>query len=62
MSEFGAETLACRLPRRVYTSYNLLWRVTTPHIVYSKESLLTAGSLFYLFERLPSLLKGHKNK
>ncbi len=45
MYEFCAETLVCRLIRGVdIPPYGLLRRGTIPRIVYSRESLMTAGS------------------
>jgi hypothetical protein len=45
MYEFCAETLVCRLIRGVdIPPSGLLRRGTIPRIVYSRESLMTAGS------------------
>jgi hypothetical protein len=41
-----------------YFSYCLLQRVTTPHLIYSGESLLTAESYFQKLWRIPLPLKG----
>ncbi len=43
---------------RRFSPYCLLWRVTTPRLIYSGESLLTAESFFQKQWRTPASFKG----